>query len=330
VQATLQAETRVQLRIERLAHDEFVTDGDAFLGWPALVEIGEEEGASEQVVEHVVRRFVDEGLLATENWHLFRAGSPMVLQYELEHDRPEHWRRNVLRRVMLLAAARAYEEGEETQLTREGRGSFAEHDWEELWAAAVLLEDVGLIARRRSMGAIGLLATAEGYDVARDDRELASRLPTSPAEDEAAHAQVAADALGQVIRSVEELLRARHWDNALDELGQGDDQYGQSHWADAVGEYYSSLESALKYRLTELGVNYGESGTLRDLAREAAKTGAIPRNYQALFEFADSIRSPRRHGAGPVPQKVEIGPAEALLMGNHVRALLLYLGHRPR
>jgi hypothetical protein len=50
VQATLQAETRVQLRIERLAHDEFVTDGDAFLGWPALVEIGEEEGASEQVV----------------------------------------------------------------------------------------------------------------------------------------------------------------------------------------------------------------------------------------------------------------------------------------
>jgi hypothetical protein len=28
-------------------------------------------------------------------------------------------------------------------------------------------------------------------------------------------------------------------------------------------------------------------------------------------------------------EELEVGPAEALLMGNHVRALLLYLGQRP-
>jgi hypothetical protein len=117
--------------------------------------------------------------------------------------------------------------------------------------------------------------------------------------------------------------------NARAELRRGDDRYGEINWPDAVGEYYSALESGLKYRLSELEVKYGDTAALRDLAREAAKTNAFPRNYQALFEFTDSIRSPRRHGAGPTPSAVQIGPAEALLIGNHVRTLLLYLGQRP-
>jgi hypothetical protein len=59
------------------------------------------------------------------------------------------------------------------------------------------------------------------------------------------------------------------------------------------------------------------------------KLDMIPTNYRALFGFIGSIRSPRRHGRGLRPVKVPVGPAEALLMGNHVRALLVYLAHRP-
>jgi hypothetical protein len=59
------------------------------------------------------------------------------------------------------------------------------------------------------------------------------------------------------------------------------------------------------------------------LARLAADHDLIPVNYQAMFGFADSIRSPRSHGAGGNVEEIEIGQAEALLIGNHVRTLLL-------
>jgi hypothetical protein len=96
-----------------------------------------------------------------------------------------------------------------------------------------------------------------------------------------------------------------------------------------VREYYSALESGLKHRLDEAGVEYADGAALNALAKLAAATDLIPVNYQALFGFADSIRSPRSHGTGAKIVEVEVGKAEALLMGNHVRALLLYLGQRP-
>jgi hypothetical protein len=57
----------------------------------------------------------------------------------------------------------------------------------------------------------------------------------------------------------------------------------------------------------------------------------ISANYQSLFGFLDSIRSPAPARGGPEREreKVELGPAEALLMGNHARSLIVYLGHRP-
>lgn len=68
----------------------------------------------------------------------------------------------------------------------------------------------------------------------------------------------------------------------------------------------------------------------RALARTAVAAGIIPANYQELFGFANSIRSPRSHGGGGGATPIPIGPAESLLLANHARTLLVYLGHRPR
>jgi hypothetical protein len=97
-----------------------------------------------------------------------------------------------------------------------------------------------------------------------------------------------------------------------------------------VSEYYSAVESGLKYRLAEAEVAFSDGAALQELAKVAAAHALIPTNYQALFGFLDSIRSPRKHGRGPKPDSVEVGPAESLLMANHARSLLVYLGHRPR
>jgi hypothetical protein len=138
-------------------------------------------------------------------------------------------------------------------------------------------------------------------------------LPTTAADDEEAHAAVARDALAALISSVDQLLEQRGWEGARRELARGDRQYDDGHWVDAVGEYYSALESGLKHRLDEAGTTYGDNAALRDLARAAVKANLLPPNYQRLFDFADSIRSPRRHGAGGQVEEVEVGPAEALL-----------------
>jgi hypothetical protein len=126
----------------------------------------------------------------------------------------------------------------------------------------------------------------------------------------------------------EEALAELGWTSALDELREGDDQFRQGHWSDAVGDYYTSVESGLKYSLEAVGAEYGSGAALKMLARRAREVGLIPPNYQETFGFLDSIRSPREHGQGTTPNRVEVEAAEALLMGNHARSLLLYLAQR--
>ena len=128
----------------------------------------------------------------------------------------------------------------------------------------------------------------------------------------------------------EQALRERGWTNALDELGRGDAGYADGRWADAVAEYYAAVESGLLYRIDEVGEKVSETKALKGLASRARELDLIPATYQALFGFLDSVRSPRTHGQGPRLETVEIGPAESLLMGNHARALLVYLAQRPR
>lgn len=149
--------------------------------------------------------------------------------------------------------------------------------------------------------------SAEGLRQARDLATLPSRL--RPA-------------------GVEELLEEHSWTAALEELREGDRQFEQGHWVDAIGDYYTAVESGLKYLLEGAGVSHGSGDALRALARCAADSDLIPTNYQALIGHLDSIRSPREHGRGTAPAEAQPGQAEALLMGNHARSLLLYLAQK--
>jgi hypothetical protein len=133
-----------------------------------------------------------------------------------------------------------------------------------------------------------------------------------------------------VAKDLDALLLDHGWTGAATEIAAAEGQFRAKHWADAVAMFYAAVESGLKHRLDEAGVKYGDGAALRALARTAVEAMVIPANYQALFGFLDSIRSPRSHGAGAAPVAVEVGPAEAVLMANHARGLLLYLLQRPR
>ena len=150
-------------------------------------------------------------------------------------------------------------------------------------------------------------------------------------DDEEAQIVVAPDALREIITSCEAILEALGWKTALVELGRGDKEYGDRDWVNAVREYYNALESGLKYALGIEDEAVEGNRALHKLAGQATRAGLIPVNYAALFGFADTIRSPRSHGGGRRAEEVgevEVGQAEALLMGNHARTLLLYLGQR--
>jgi hypothetical protein len=240
------------------------------------------------------------------------------------------WEHNKLRRQVLKLASGAYDAGQNELTYQEGEEQFVDASWAEAFAASRSLEYMGLLQITPAMGHTFLGEHhSRGYEVQRDQRELARVLPTSAAEDEDATTRVAEDALREIILSVEDLLEQRGWTGAKRELRLGDDQYRDGHWTDAVREYYRALESGLKHRLDETGVECSEGAALNDLARLAADHDLIPVNYQALFGFVSSIRSPRSHGAGGKVEELELGQAEALLMGNHGRTLLLYLGQRP-
>jgi HEPN domain-containing protein len=200
-------------------------------------------------------------------------------------------------------------------------------------AAAEVLEHLALVELNGELPSIfAVQLTSRGRDLLDDARLMRSLLPVMPTEDEEAHEQVAADALRQVIISCEQMLERRGWHSALEELRKADNEYTDGDWVNAVRDYYAALESGFKFALHEEGKSYSEKNALGKLAGRAVAVGLIPEAYKSLFAFADAIRSPRSHGAGPksVEKLIEIGQAEALLIGNLVRSLLLYLGNRPQ
>jgi hypothetical protein len=324
----MDASDRFRLALGRLAHFELLAEGVVFLSVSDIENVAAQVEIEDHLASLALEEFENRGDLTRQGtiWK----GERLALRYELEHDRPAFRAGNVNRRLLLLAAAAAREQGGLDLRYEEGKEEIGGLRWSEAAVAALSLELFGLVEYQPMMGhAFYVRITPDGYGLSADERALDAQLPTTATADTAAHTSVSADALDEIITSCQNILQQRGWQSARSELERGDLQYRDGHWADAVGEYYSALESGLKYRLDELDTAYGRTTTLPTLASLVAQAGAIPVNYQQMFTFINSIRSPRRHGAGARVEVVEIGPAEALLMGNHVRTLLLYLGHRP-
>lgn len=328
VTAGADIESRLLLALARLADEKLRTEGVAWLTDHQIEHAAAEQGVPDHRVEHLVAKLENADRLWEKSNGLYEALG-LVVWHEENVDRAEFYRRNAMRREILQRAARASENNEELVFD-EGEAQFIEGTWLEVITATRLLAHYDLVKLDELLGhSFYLEITHRGYDLAGDEADLRKSLPTSATEDEEAHANVAPDALAEIITSCERMLASRGWEAALTELRRGDEQYRDEHWVDAVSEYYSAVESGLKYRLEESWITFSSGGSLRDLARLAVDAGAIPKNYQALFTFLDSVRSPRKHGRGSRPDEVEVGPAEALLMANHARSLLLYLGHRP-
>jgi hypothetical protein len=324
------------------ARDRFVTalaeavstayyaEGEPYLSIERISAIAEEQHVPDAEARATLDLLDEQGLLLRQagGWS-YGDGIGLLLHHE-QANRRLFWRRNELRREILRLAAVAYDGGPERLSYQEGHEQFVDAPWADAYAASQVLAHLGLVDMRPFAGHnFDLRITPSGRELDRSARDLSRMLPISAAEDEAASADVAPDALRDLILDVEQLLAQREWAGAARELARGDDQYREGHWTDAVREYYAALESGIKHRLDESGATYAEGATLRDLAKLAASQDLVPTNYQALFGFADSIRSPRSHGAGAKVVEVEVGRAEALLLGNLVRALLLYLGQRP-
>lgn len=304
-------------------------EGLVYIDARAIEGIAEAENVPAGDMRAALEELDAQGLLIRDEggWS-YKDGVGLALRYE-EADRPVFYSRNELRRAVLRLVGEAY--STDTEWWEYKEDSALHEPWAEVHAAAKILEGMGLLELRLFLGhAFDARLTPDGYRTLNSDAELAERLPLNAAEDpEATTAPVIPDAMATLITSVEQLVRERNWTGVERELRAGDEQYDKREWKNAVGEYYSALESGLKHRLDEEGIAYSETAALRTLAKTASQSELFPPNYQELFSFINSIRSPRSHGTGARPQPVEIGEPEALLMGNHVRALLLYLGHRP-
>lgn len=322
----MRAGDRFRVALGQRMSETLYREGYAYVGGDEVARLAREHGADGEA-RALLRNLEDRGLFQREG-DMCLDGEGLVLRYEEEDNRRQFWQRNHLRRELLRVAGDRFDQ-EDDWLQYPEDEYFTDAASPEPLAAAQILQALGLLELQAFSGAFMVRITPTGHELLQDEVALVRQLPISAADDEEGHAAVAADALAALITGVEDLLKERHWDAARRELRAGDGQFDDGHWDYAVREYYKALESGLKYRLKEAGVSYGKTAALRDLARTAAQNDLLPRNYQGLFGFTDSIRSPRSHGAGDGVVEVDVGPAEALLMGNHVRSLLLYLGHRP-
>lgn len=318
---------RFKRALAERAHRELIATGwDAFLFDGALKDVRTETGVSETEARIALKALEEQFMLRDGGRHdHFRATPYLALLHE-EHDRASAYAENEVRRVVLKEIARVDEGGGSVCFTADDEQ--LGYSLARLRAAARVLDAVSYIELSgETNGSFHCSIRSQGHELLEDEATIRAALPVTVGEDEASLPAVAPDVLKQLILSCEELLEKRGWTNALHELGEGDRQYAKAEWVNAVREYYSSLESGLKYALHS-GADRSEDDALRVLAKTAAARGLIPTNYQALFGFPSSIRSPRSHGVGPKPEPVEVNQPEALLMGNVTRALLVYLASR--
>ncbi len=322
----MNARERLRHAIEETAYESLIRTGYMVLF--GFDDEAERAGASEQEFRQVIRELVDGHYLFDEGGH-YRGMVDIVLAYE-SRNRDRAYPENEVRRFVLREAAAADTRGEDwTDLPNEASEALG-YDGARLYAAAVVLEALQYV-NNHSLGPGAVLATirSEGQRLVDDEDAMKAGLPVNRTEDTYSGVAVSPDVIKPLIMSCEQMLQERGWITALDELKRGDRKFDARDWDGAVKEYYRALESGLKYALHEEDVEVAETRALRKLAGRAVDAAIVPNSYQALFGFIDQIRSPVSHGGGPAPPApIEIGHAEALLMGNHVRAALVYLGER--
>jgi hypothetical protein len=320
---------RLHRAIAARAHQKFFDDGEGWISTEDTEAARVEARGSGRQLQIVLRELCESWDLEDKHHGLYVTQPHYALRYEMELDRGEFRSRNGLRRRMLAALLDADENGGDGFNFEAKEEGWTQHSDGELVAAGKTLETLGLAeVVIQTFGYIGMTITGEGVRVMTDSERLASTLPVTEADDLMLGASIVPDAMQTLIFDCEQLLAERGWTEALRELEAGDSALAGERWVEAVREYYRAVESGMKYRLAEVDVSHGDTTALRRLAGLAAEHGLIPSNYQAPFVFLDSIRSPKAHGAGPKPRDVEVGRHEALLMGNHARALLIYLGGR--
>lgn len=158
----------------------------------------------------------------------------------------------------------------------------------------------------------------------RTETDFNNKFPTNN-DESGDYAKVTHDILNGLHTNLHQLLINLKWENARIELIEGDERLAKKDYVGAVKDYYSALESAIKYRLTSANIAFSTGSSLKDLTSALEKNGLIPRNYKNIFDFVNSIRSPRSHGLGTGTDIVQVHEKEAVLMKNHVASTIVYL-----
>jgi hypothetical protein len=147
----MDAEERFLVALAKAAHDSLIEEGDVYLMSGGIEAIAKEQGATEAIARHVLRRLDDQGLLMTDDGHFFRGGVALALLYEEQVERAEFWRQNAFRREVLHLAAEAYERDDDELTYMEAGERFSDRPYPEAVAAARSLEHWGLAKLRLAM-----------------------------------------------------------------------------------------------------------------------------------------------------------------------------------
>jgi hypothetical protein len=270
----MQPEARLRVALAQKLWTQLHETGHVDVFDDAINALGAELGVPEHLVDHVTRQLVDNGWLY-EKSHGFFDGIMLARGYGEESARDEWRAGNRIRSLVLQAAVTGYE----TPSTWSGLEFSAETcvppidaPFEAIAAAAKILESLSYVEIEEALGTAHYVAlTPAGYELARDEDALRRTFPRTATEDEEAHVTIVPDVLSNVITSCEQMLRDRAWTSSLDELGRGDARYAEKNWSDAVSEYYSAVESGLRYLIDEAGEEVGEGVALETLAKRAAE-----------------------------------------------------------
>jgi TIR domain-containing protein len=162
--------------------ENMLANGLVFMTQASVSEAAKEAGVDPGVADLIMRELDGQGLLEYDG-QLVQGGLPFIFHYETETDRTAFWESNAARRELLVAAADAFDRGEEIDY-REGVGTYTERPYGEAAAAARMLDAFGLGELQLFLGKnFTFSITASGYELARDAESVARELPVSREED---------------------------------------------------------------------------------------------------------------------------------------------------